>query len=299
MACTAPPLAGVLETSLYVADMVRARRFYEVALGLVPMFADERLTAYPVGPRSALLLFLRGSTAATVDLPGGATLYLGDCRGRPARLGSPPRRRRHPHRGADGLAAGQHQPVFPGPRRASARTDNTWAVAGLVASCPARHRCYTPGMSTSNQRIDGRRLWDSLMAMAEIGATPKGGVRRLTLTEVDKAGRERFRAWCEAAGLTVRVDAIGNMFARRPGRDPSRPPVLLGSHLDSQPSGGKFDGALGVIAGLEVMRSLNDLGIETEAPIELVNWGDRRTGAARHRLSGGAPGAAFPRRCLF
>jgi hypothetical protein len=103
------------------------------------------------------------------------------------------------------------------------------------------------------------------MAMAEIGATPKGGVRRLTLTEVDKAGRERFRGWCEAAGLTVRVDAIGNMFARREGRDPTRPPVLMGSHLDSQPSGGKFDGALGVIAGLEVMRSLNDLGIETEA----------------------------------
>ena len=141
-------------------------------------------------------------------------------------------------------------------------------------------------MSTSNQRIDGRRLWDSLMAMAEIGATPKGGVRRLTLTEVDKAGRERFRAWCEAAGLTVRVDAIGNMFARRPGRDPSRPPVLLGSHLDSQPSGGKFDGALGVIAGLEVMRSLNDLGIETEAPIELVNWTDEEGSRFGHSLMG-------------
>jgi beta-ureidopropionase / N-carbamoyl-L-amino-acid hydrolase len=141
-------------------------------------------------------------------------------------------------------------------------------------------------MSTSNQRIDGRRLWDSLMAMAEIGATPKGGVRRLTLTEVDKAGRECFRTWCEAAGLTVRVDAIGNMFARRPGRDPSRPPVLLGSHLDSQPSGGKFDGALGVIAGLEVMRSLNDLGIETEAPIELVNWTDEEGSRFGHSLMG-------------
>jgi N-carbamoyl-L-amino-acid hydrolase len=141
-------------------------------------------------------------------------------------------------------------------------------------------------MSTSNQRIDGRRLWDSLMAMAEIGATPKGGVRRLTLTEVDMAGRERFRAWCEAAGLTVRVDAIGNMFARRPGRDPGRPPVLLGSHLDSQPSGGKFDGALGVIAGLEVMRSLNDLGIETEAPIELVNWTDEEGSRFGHSLMG-------------
>ncbi|MDE2515883.1 MAG: Zn-dependent hydrolase [Rhodospirillales bacterium] len=128
--------------------------------------------------------------------------------------------------------------------------------------------------ATTNQRIDGARLWDLLMEMAEIGATPKGGVRRLTLTEVDRAGRERFRAHCEAAGLKVRVDAIGNMFARREGRDPNRKPVLMGSHLDSQPSGGKFDGALGVLAGLEVMRSLNDLGIVTEAPIELINWTD-------------------------
>src|SRR5580698_10873979 len=126
----------------------------------------------------------------------------------------------------------------------------------------------------TNQRIDGKRLWHSLMSMAEIGATAKGGVRRLTLTEVDKRCRDRFRAECQAAGLTVRVDAIGNMFARRPGRDPHRLPVLFGSHLDSQPSGGKFDGALGVLAGLEVMRSLNDLGITTDAPVELINWTD-------------------------
>jgi N-carbamoyl-L-amino-acid hydrolase len=129
-------------------------------------------------------------------------------------------------------------------------------------------------MSGTNQRIDGKRLWDSLMSMAEIGATPKGGVKRLTLTEVDRQGRERFKAWCEALGLKVRVDAMGNMFARREGRDPKRKPVLMGSHLDSQPSGGKFDGALGVIAGLEVMRTLNDLNIVTEAPIELINWTD-------------------------
>jgi N-carbamoyl-L-amino-acid hydrolase len=129
-------------------------------------------------------------------------------------------------------------------------------------------------VSGTNQRIDGVRLWDSLMQMAEIGATQKGGVRRLALSEVDRAGRDRFRALCEQAGLAVRVDAIGNMFARRPGRDPNRPPVLFGSHLDSQPSGGKFDGALGVIAGLEVMRTLNDFGIATEAPLELVNWTD-------------------------
>jgi N-carbamoyl-L-amino-acid hydrolase len=138
----------------------------------------------------------------------------------------------------------------------------------------------------TNQRIDGRRLWDSLMAMAEIGATPKGGVRRLTLTEIDRQGRDRFRAWCEAQGLAVRIDAMGNMFARREGRDPARKPVLFGSHLDSQPSGGKFDGALGVIAGLEVMRTLNDLGLVTEAPLELVNWTDEEGSRFGHSLLG-------------
>jgi beta-ureidopropionase / N-carbamoyl-L-amino-acid hydrolase len=147
----------------------------------------------------------------------------------------------------------------------------------------------------TNQRIDGKRLWDSLMGMAEIGATPKGGVRRLTLTDVDKRGRDRFRGECEAAGLTVRVDAIGNMFARRPGRDPNRLPVLFGSHLDSQPSGGKFDGALGVLAGLEVIRSLNDLGIVTEAPLELVNWTDEEGSRFGHSLMGsGVWAGVFP-----
>jgi N-carbamoyl-L-amino-acid hydrolase len=138
----------------------------------------------------------------------------------------------------------------------------------------------------TNLRIDGRRLWDSLMEMARFGATPKGGVRRLTLTDIDRQGRDYFRAQCEAAGLTVRVDEIGNMFARRPGRDPHRLPVLFGSHLDSQPSGGKFDGALGVLGGLEVMRSLNDLGITTEAPLELVNWTDEEGSRFGHSLMG-------------
>jgi N-carbamoyl-L-amino-acid hydrolase len=126
----------------------------------------------------------------------------------------------------------------------------------------------------TNQRIDGTRLWDTLMAIAEIGGTPKGGVKRITLTDEDRRGRDQFRAWCEQIGLNVRLDSMGNMFARREGRDPTRAPVLFGSHLDSQPTGGKFDGALGVIAGLEVMRTLNDLGIVTEAPLELVNWTD-------------------------
>jgi N-carbamoyl-L-amino-acid hydrolase len=126
----------------------------------------------------------------------------------------------------------------------------------------------------TNQRINGTRLWDTLMEMAQIGGTPKGGVKRISLTDEDRRGRDHFCAWCEAIGLTVRVDSMGNMFARREGRDPNRLPVLFGSHLDSQPTGGKFDGALGVIAGLEVMRTLNDLGITTEAPLELVNWTD-------------------------
>ena len=139
-------------------------------------------------------------------------------------------------------------------------------------------------ISQTNQRIDPKRLWDTLMSFAQIGATPKGGVRRLALSGVDKAGRDRFRAECEALGLAVRVDAIGNMFARRPGRDPSRLPVLFGSHLDTQPSGGKFDGALGVLAGLEVMRSLNDLGIVTEAPVELINWTDEEGSRFGHSL---------------
>jgi N-carbamoyl-L-amino-acid hydrolase len=126
----------------------------------------------------------------------------------------------------------------------------------------------------TNQRIDGARLWDTLMKIAEIGRTPKGGVKRITLTETDRRGRELFGGWCKQAGLKVRYDSMGNMFARREGRDPSRLPVLFGSHLDSQPTGGKFDGALGVIAGLEVMRTLHDLEIVTEAPLELVNWTD-------------------------
>ncbi len=121
-------------------------------------------------------------------------------------------------------------------------------------------------------RINGDRLWQSLMELARIGATPKGGVKRLTLTDTDREARELFARWAREAGLEVEVDAIGNMFARRAGRDPSLPPVAMGSHLDSQPSGGKFDGAYGVMAGLEVMRTLNDAGIETRAPLEVVSW---------------------------
>lgn len=120
--------------------------------------------------------------------------------------------------------------------------------------------------------IDGERLWTSLMELAEIGATEKGGVCRLALSDVDKAGRDLFVQWCEAAGCTVTVDRIGNIFARRPGRDDSLPAVMSGSHLDSQPTGGKFDGAYGVLAALEAVRALNDAGVETLRPIEIVSW---------------------------
>ena len=121
-------------------------------------------------------------------------------------------------------------------------------------------------------RVNGQRLWRSLMDLAKFGATPKGGVRRLTLTESDRQGRDQFVAWAREAGLEVSVDAIGNIFARRAGTDPRAAPVVMGSHLDTQPSGGKFDGAFGVMAGLEVMRSLNDAGIATRAPLEAVSW---------------------------
>jgi beta-ureidopropionase / N-carbamoyl-L-amino-acid hydrolase len=124
----------------------------------------------------------------------------------------------------------------------------------------------------SRPGIDAERLWSSLMALAKIGATPKGGVRRVTLTSADREGRERFALWCREAGLELRVDAIGNMFAVRAGKDAGAAPVVMGSHLDTQPNGGRFDGAYGVMAGLEVVRALNDAGITTRAPLEVACW---------------------------
>ena len=120
--------------------------------------------------------------------------------------------------------------------------------------------------------INRDRLWQSLMDLARLGATAKGGVCRLALTDLDRQARDLFVQWCEAAGCSVSVDAIGNIFARRAGRNPTLAPVMTGSHIDTQPTGGKFDGCYGVMAGLEVIRTLNDLGIETEAPIEVVVW---------------------------
>jgi N-carbamoyl-L-amino-acid hydrolase len=126
--------------------------------------------------------------------------------------------------------------------------------------------------AASRVRIDGDRLWRSLMDLAAIGATPLGGVRRIALTDLDGRGRDQVVAWFRAAGLEVRVDPIGNIFGRRPGTDPQRPPVVAGSHIDTQPSGGKFDGNYGVLAGLEVVRTLNDRGLRTVAPIEVAAW---------------------------
>ena len=121
-------------------------------------------------------------------------------------------------------------------------------------------------------RINGDRLWDSLMELAKIGATPKGGVCRLTLTDLDKQGRDLVTRWAREAGMTVTIDKIGNGFMRRAGRNNALPPIMTGSHIDTQPTGGKFDGNYGVLAGIEVVRTLNDHGIETEAPIEVAFW---------------------------
>ena len=121
-------------------------------------------------------------------------------------------------------------------------------------------------------RIDAARLWQSLMDLAQVGATPKGGVRRLALTDEDRQGRDLVVSWFRAAGLEVRIDEVGNVFGRRAGTDPQVGAVATGSHIDTQPSGGKFDGNYGVMAGLEVVRTLNDRGIRTRAPIEVAFW---------------------------
>ncbi|EFF75934.1 Zn-dependent hydrolase [Achromobacter piechaudii] len=127
-------------------------------------------------------------------------------------------------------------------------------------------------MTTSSLSINGQRLCQSLMDLARIGSTPKGGNCRLALTELDGQGRDLVTGWMREAGMTVRVDQVGNIFARRAGRNNDLPPVMTGSHIDTQPTGGKFDGCYGVLAGLEVMRTNNDAGIQTEAPLEVAIW---------------------------
>jgi len=123
-----------------------------------------------------------------------------------------------------------------------------------------------------NLRINPDRLWNSIHELAEIGPGVAGGNNRQTLTDDDAKGRTLFQRWCEGAGLTMGLDQMGTMFARREGTDPSLDPVYIGSHLDTQPTGGRYDGVLGVLSGLEVIRTLNDLGIRTRRPIVVVNW---------------------------
>jgi beta-ureidopropionase / N-carbamoyl-L-amino-acid hydrolase len=147
-----------------------------------------------------------------------------------------------------------------------------------------------------NLKIDPQRLWDTLMDTAKFGGTPKGGIRRLTLSDEDKRVRDWFRQQCEALGCTVAVDEVGTMFARREGKDPNATPIAMGSHLDTQPTGGKFDGNLGVLAGLEVLRTLNDLDYRTNAPLELVNWtNEEGSRFAPAMLASGVFAGAFTR----
>jgi N-carbamoyl-L-amino-acid hydrolase len=127
-------------------------------------------------------------------------------------------------------------------------------------------------MHSDALRINGSRLWSAIMELAQIGATAKGGVKRLALTDLDKQGRDLVIAWGKQAGLSITVDQIGNVFMRREGTNPNLPPIVSGSHIDTQPTGGKFDGNYGVLAALEVVRTLNDHQIQTEAPIEVAFW---------------------------
>ena len=148
----------------------------------------------------------------------------------------------------------------------------------------------------ANVAVNAARLWETIMETAQIGATAKGGIKRLTLTDLDRQVRDWFRAACEASGCSVTIDDMGNMFARRPGRDNSLPPIAMGSHLDTQPTGGKFDGIIGVLSGLEVIRTLNDLQIETHAPIEVINWtNEEGSRFAPAMLCSGVFAGVFPR----
>lgn len=128
------------------------------------------------------------------------------------------------------------------------------------------------GNTGSNLRVDGQALWTDLMETARFGGTPKGGIRRLTLTDEDRQVRDWFVKTCESLGCTVTFDSMGNLFARRPGQDNALPPITMGSHLDTQPTGGKYDGILGVLGGLSVLRALHRSGYTTRHPIELINW---------------------------
>ena len=147
---------------------------------------------------------------------------------------------------------------------------------------------------TSEIRVDGARLWDSIMEIAEIGATANGGSHRLTLSDEDKLARDLFADWCAAAGLSMTVDEMGDMYARRVGAADERAPLGMGSHLDTQPYGGRFDGVFGVLAALEVVRTLNDHGVTTVTPLEVVNWTNEEGARfAPSMLASGVYGGVF------
>src|SRR6185312_5655696 len=147
-----------------------------------------------------------------------------------------------------------------------------------------------------NLTIDPERLWDDLMQTAKIGGTAKGGICRLTLTDLDREVRDWFKARCETLGCTVTVDDMGAMFARRPGQRSDVPPIGMGSHLDTQPTGGKFDGALGVLAALETLRALVEAGYETFAPVEVINWtNEEGSRFAPAMMASGVFGGVFTR----
>lgn len=146
---------------------------------------------------------------------------------------------------------------------------SVWNAAQAGITGEDRMMAAAPG---ENMRVNGDRLWDMLEEMAKIGPGIAGGNNRQTLTDEDGEGRHLFKRWCEDAGMTVSTDKMGTMFATRAGTDPDAFPVYIGSHLDTQPTGGKYDGVLGVLAGLEVVRSMNDLGVKTKHPVVVTNW---------------------------
>ena len=145
-----------------------------------------------------------------------------------------------------------------------------------------------PAHGGSADQVNGDRLWERLMAMAAVGPTANGGSNRQALSDEDAAGRALFRGWCEAAGCEAELDEVGNLFVRRAGLADDADPVLIGSHLDTQPTGGRFDGVYGVLGGLEVIERLNDLGESTERPIELVVWTNEEGSRFQHSMMGSA-----------
>src|SRR5229473_8015639 len=227
-------------------------------------------------------------TTCSRDSPAGA------CRGRRLRAAG--------SRGSTGISGPKPEPGIMW--RALRFRPLTWRTRH-GANSPHRNGCNATTLprddrgiaedTMQNLKINAQRLWDTLMETAKFGRTMKGGINRLTLTDDDKKVRDWFRHAAEAAGCTVAIDEVGNMFARRPGRREGLAPLAMGSHLDTQPTGGKFDGVLGVLAALEAVRTLQESGYETNAPIEIVNWtNEEGSRFAPAMLGSGVFAGAFP-----